>query len=158
MRAVRAAKAVREALSTGQTRAETSVDSREGHPHHQVLFGPNLMEPHVQTLTTSAACRDTDTPGSDTCGQNQSAGVRDRLPRDGGYEAQARALAPVQMKSDGPDRGADIHRAAAEGTRGNGGTLPRLSAIQHSFGRHDVSGVRAHVGGLAASASRRGKA
>lgn len=108
----------------------------------------------MQTLTTSAACRDTDTPGSDTCGQNQSAGVRDRHPRDGGYEAQARALAPVQMKSDGPDRGADIHRAAAEGTRGSGGTLPHLSAIQHSFGRHDVSGVSAHVGGPAASASK----
>lgn len=48
----------------------------------------------------------------------------------------------------------DIHQAAERGTSGSPGTLPHLDAIQRSFGRHDVGGVRAFVGGEAASASR----
>ena len=47
----------------------------------------------------------------------------------------------------------DIHAHAARGVSGSGGVLPHLEAIQHSFGHHDVSGVRAHVGGVAAEAS-----
>lgn len=48
----------------------------------------------------------------------------------------------------------DDHVVAARGTEGSGGQLPHLEAIQKSFGRHDVSAVRAHVGGEAANASR----
>lgn len=44
--------------------------------------------------------------------------------------------------------------AAARGTSGSPQQLPHLARIQQSFGRHDVSSVRAHVGGPAASASR----
>lgn len=50
---------------------------------------------------------------------------------------------------------ADAAREAAErGVSGSGGPLPHADAIQISFGRHDVSSIRAHVGGLAAGASR----
>jgi hypothetical protein len=45
------------------------------------------------------------------------------------------------------------HDVAARGTSGTGGALPHLQLIQESFGRHDVSGVSAHVGGAAAEAS-----
>src|SRR5512140_270036 len=45
---------------------------------------------------------------------------------------------------------ASIHAAAAHGTTGPAGQLPYLDTIQRAFGRHDVSQVRAHVGGVAA--------
>lgn len=43
-----------------------------------------------------------------------------------------------------------VQRAAAHGLSGSSSSLPHLAAIQHAFGRHDVSGVQAHVGGAAA--------
>lgn len=64
--------------------------------------------------------------------------------------------APVQRVDGdaGVDAGAVDPAAIAEaGMRGPAGTLPHLDRIQHSFGAHDVSGVRAHVGGRAAEAS-----
>lgn len=48
----------------------------------------------------------------------------------------------------------DPHRTAASGFMGGGGGLPHLGAIQRAFGRHDVSGVRAHVGGPASEAAQ----
>ncbi|WP_428269654.1 eCIS core domain-containing protein [Haliangium sp.] len=47
-----------------------------------------------------------------------------------------------------------VHHAAEAGVSGNGGTLPHLERIQQSFGPgHDVSNIKAHVGGAAAEAS-----
>lgn len=64
---------------------------------------------------------------------------------------------PVQRSAE--DAGevlspAMAHRAAAEGISEPGGALPHLSQIQRAFGRHDVSGIRAHTGPRAARASR----
>lgn len=42
---------------------------------------------------------------------------------------------------------------ARRGTKGSAQPLPHLDAVQRSFGRHDISGVRAHVGGAAETAS-----
>jgi hypothetical protein len=42
---------------------------------------------------------------------------------------------------------------AQQGVAGSGSPLPHLDQIQRSFGDHDVSGVRAHVGGQAAAAA-----
>jgi|GEM_PF-3018477 len=66
------------------------------------------------------------------------------------YDQAVQRLAPVQGQGDGD--GAEVHAAAAHGTSGGGGALPHLAAIQRSFGVHDVSGVRAHVGGKAGEA------
>ena len=46
----------------------------------------------------------------------------------------------------------DIHDAASHGVSGSGGPLPHLDRIQEAFGRHDVTGARAHVDGAAARA------
>ena len=46
-----------------------------------------------------------------------------------------------------------VHDAARQGVQGAATTLPHLDSIQASFGRHDVSGVAAHVGGDARMAS-----
>jgi hypothetical protein len=61
---------------------------------------------------------------------------------------------PVQAKGDARDDEAAVQRAASAGVSGSGGPLPHLDAIQQSFGAHDVSGVKAHVGDRAAAASR----
>jgi hypothetical protein len=54
----------------------------------------------------------------------------------------------------GPEQdSAEIQRHAAAGVAGSGGALPHRDRIQASFGRHDVSGVQAHVGGDAATAA-----
>src|SRR6185295_9888917 len=48
-----------------------------------------------------------------------------------------------------------VHHAAAEGVRGSAQPLPFLAAIQQSFGSHDVTGVRAHLGSQAREANRK---
>jgi hypothetical protein len=69
--------------------------------------------------------------------------------------------APVQHRSDegassspqGGDDSVSIHHTAESGVQGGGGALPHLDTIQKSFGQHDVSGIDAHVGGAAQTAS-----
>ncbi|WP_428267681.1 DUF4157 domain-containing protein [Haliangium sp.] len=66
---------------------------------------------------------------------------------------QLRATASVQAQGDAD--GEHVHRAAAAGVSGSGGPLPHLERVQASFGPgHDVSGIKAHVGGVAAEASQ----
>lgn len=49
--------------------------------------------------------------------------------------------------------GHEVHDAAARGVAGSPGALPFRDIIQASFGRHDVSGIGAHVGGDAERAT-----
>jgi len=49
---------------------------------------------------------------------------------------------------------AGVHGLAKEGTAGRSEALPFLDVIQKSFGRHDVSGIEAFVGGPAKKASQ----
>jgi hypothetical protein len=46
-----------------------------------------------------------------------------------------------------------VRSTAAAGFAGPAVAVPHLDVVQRSFGRHDVSGVEAHVGGAAAEAS-----
>lgn len=48
---------------------------------------------------------------------------------------------------------ADSQAIASEGVQGAGGPLPYANQIQALFGRHDVSGISAHVGGRAAASA-----
>ncbi|HEX8025251.1 MAG TPA: DUF4157 domain-containing protein, partial [Candidatus Limnocylindrales bacterium] len=61
--------------------------------------------------------------------------------------------AGAQAAAGGTDSQA-VHEAAAQGVAGGGGRLPHADTIQSLFGRHDISGVEAHVGGAAATANR----
>ncbi|MBL9014734.1 MAG: DUF4157 domain-containing protein [Myxococcales bacterium] len=63
--------------------------------------------------------------------------------------------APVQFERGARSElgGAEAHRVASHGVSGGGAALPHLDTIQRSFGKHDVTGVRAHVGGAATEAS-----
>ncbi len=60
----------------------------------------------------------------------------------------------VQRSASGQGDGAAVQQTAAQGIAGGGGPMPHLVPIQQLFGRHDVSGVEAHVGGGAETASR----
>jgi hypothetical protein len=76
-------------------------------------------------------------------------GTRDRNAMEQGADPVTPARATGQPK--------DIHdprRIAARGVEGYGERLPFLDLIQPSFGRHDLSGIRAHVGGAAGQAAR----
>lgn len=64
-------------------------------------------------------------------------------------QAKSRSARPVLEPE--PE---EIHEAAAEGIRGPGGALPHVATIQRSFGRFDVSHVKAHTDGPAAAAAR----
>ncbi len=46
-----------------------------------------------------------------------------------------------------------VQQTAQQGVAGSGSPLPHLDRIQRSFGSHELSGVRAHVGGEAAVAA-----
>ena len=64
---------------------------------------------------------------------------------------------PVQRKAsaDADERaGGDASAVAQRGVAGASSELPYATQIQRSFGRHDVSGVRAQVGGPAAQSAR----
>jgi hypothetical protein len=72
-----------------------------------------------------------------------------------GKRSLTQSLYPVQRSaahaaSEDPD---EVRRAASAGVAGSGGPLPYLEAIQRSFGRHDISGIRAHTGSEAAAAN-----
>ena len=63
-------------------------------------------------------------------------------------------LGSVQRRGEGGRDPAEVHAAAARGIEGPATALPFVAEIQRSFGPdHDVSGVKAHVGGAAAEAT-----
>jgi hypothetical protein len=71
------------------------------------------------------------------------------------------APTPVQRaaSADGKTRfddadGAAVQQAAAVGVAGGGRPLPHGDLVQRLFGRHDISGIEAHIGGAAETASR----
>jgi hypothetical protein len=77
---------------------------------------------------------------------------------DNVFDAFALHLDPVQRVAEATALGlmdpAAVHAQAARGTSGPATALPHADAIQRSFGPdHDLSGVMAHVGGPAATAS-----
>ncbi len=67
---------------------------------------------------------------------------------------QHRLAAHDVARSEDADASADVSRAAARGVRGASERLPHHDAIQASFGRHEVGGIQAFVGGAAAEATQ----
>jgi hypothetical protein len=69
--------------------------------------------------------------------------------------SSSHVAAPVDRAGGGAalPRSTRAQAIADAGTATGGARLPHQGAIQRSFGHHDVSGVRAHVGGEAAAAA-----
>jgi outer membrane protein OmpA-like peptidoglycan-associated protein len=61
----------------------------------------------------------------------------------------------VQREASGaPTAGGDVQAIAAEGAQGAGEQLPHVDRIQQLFGRHDVTGTKAQVGGAGTKAAQ----
>jgi hypothetical protein len=73
---------------------------------------------------------------------------------------QRKAVAPAGDGAGGPagqpakPGAGDVHALAAQGISGAATALPFRDRIQRLFGRHDVGGIQAHVGGPASQACR----
>jgi hypothetical protein len=88
-------------------------------------------------------------PGKRTLTMRLPAGSESPAYADPGDQPHS---GPAPQTAARPTSAADS--VAASGVVGSGQQLPYLDRIQSSFGAHDVTGVRAHVGGAAASSSR----
>ena len=64
-----------------------------------------------------------------------------------------RHAAPVQRRANGASSATDVQSTAAAGVAGAASRLPHFDTIQRAFGKHDISGIRAQVGGAATEAA-----
>lgn len=99
------------------------------------LAGAQRMGSHLERLLTRGTGERAAAPG-----EGAAAGI-----------VQAKLNLPRAAIEPEPE---EIQAAAEEGTRGAGGSLPYLGEIQRSFGRHDVSHVKAHTDAGAAAGAR----
>jgi len=74
-------------------------------------------------------------------------GTASRIPLQMLFGVQRDATAQVEDP-------ARVHAAAARGTATPATRLPHADQIQRAFGRHDISGIQAHVGDEAAESAR----
>ena len=65
---------------------------------------------------------------------------------------QAKRAAVQRQAADAEATGSDVQSAATQGVSGAGSALPHLDSVQGAFGKHDVTGVSAHIGGSATEA------
>jgi hypothetical protein len=101
--------------------------------------------PRARDIAAEIATLERSNPGGPQ--RNESDGLTASAPVE---------LAAVQLDASPSDAHEDpfaIHLLARDGVASGGGRLPHHDAIQRSFGHHDLSGVRAHVGGAATEAS-----
>src|SRR5690349_2509117 len=103
----------------------------------------------MRSLDTKRA-RDLDDDHDDLRGTPGRATLTSRLPPAASSIAHAVVR---QLPAKGDLRGDDAHEVAAYGMAGAGSSLPFFDQIQRAFGHHDISGVRAHIGGRASEAS-----
>jgi hypothetical protein len=125
------------------------------------------VAPGKQTRTAGENAADAlaCSPGSSSGGASASsagdwpmtAGLAAAMGMSGGESSAAASssAAVVQRKAGGMPAwaGGEVTAVAERGVASAAAALPHLDTIQRSFGTHDVSGVRAQVGGEAATAS-----
>jgi hypothetical protein len=78
----------------------------------------------------------------------------DRFGAAGAQRIIQRKMAERRAARLEQESAAQVQAAAEKGTSSAGGPLPHLDTIQKSFGRHDVSHVKAHVDGAAAAGAQ----
>lgn len=71
------------------------------------------------------------------------------------FSTNASSSRPVQRRASGAStKTSDVQSTAEAGVAGASSRLPFFDTIQRSFGKHDISGVQAQVGGAATQASQ----
>jgi outer membrane protein OmpA-like peptidoglycan-associated protein len=121
---------------------------------HQQLSKTNQRDEHWETDSSIESVPPISVPVHPILRLQQTVGNQavQRLLRSGG-NVQPK-LKPNAMH-DTINNALDIHEAARSGLNGDAQPLPYLNTIQQSFGRHDVTGVKAHVSGAAREANER---
>ena len=114
---------------------------------------PPVADP---TPSTPVQLRSAEPPPPPAADAPKAAESESLVPSDGDAKPALEKLAPhgVPALATGAASDDHVHEAAHRGVTGAGSALPHGDAIQRAFGRHDVSSVKAHVGGEAATASR----
>jgi len=114
---------------------------------------PPVADP---TPSTPVQLRSAEPPPPPAADAPKAAESESLVPSDGDAMPPLEKLAPhgVPALATGAASDDHVHEAAQRGVAGAGSALPHGDAIQRAFGRHDISGVQAHVGGEAATASR----
>ncbi len=118
-----------------------SLESSHEHiedTEHPPLDGgaPQLLPRRIATGTVPAATNTNAVPASSRFGSAVNSGIR-----------------ALQYKGGNDLDGDRARQLAASGFAGGGGAMPHADAIQRSFGKHDIGGVSAHVGGAASQAA-----
>lgn len=108
----------------------------------------------VQRKATAAPTQRRASPGVQLKSSNYVQQKAEVSPDNGasGYDVQRLEASPDEQQRGPGLTGEGVQSRAAEGVAGGGSQLPHEEAIQASFGQHDVSGIRSHVGGAAAEA------
>jgi hypothetical protein len=127
---------VRGSRRTLPRRCRRMGDARATFTRRGISMGHDYQSGRASTSSASAPGRsDGPSPGKRTLVETAHGGV-------------------VQRKETGEAPRSGVHAAAERGTVGPGGPLPHAETIQRLFGRHDVSGMRAHTDGAAQQANR----
>lgn len=111
------------------------------------------LEPQASAPIAGHSSAESSTPGRRTQTESEGAAAESG-PSLYSNSSPLAAFARGGAEPPADDDHKDVHATAQRGVGGAGRQLPHLDAIQRSFGKHDVSGVSAHVGGDAADASR----
>lgn len=134
--------------------SNSRLAARSG-PAHGTVQGPA-----AGVMQLRCACGNRSTAGGEcaACGQasvqRKSRGGVEREDRDARTERATAPTEPVSVGATGDFARLPVHGNTHTATAARAGSpLPFLDAIQRSFGRHDVSGVRAHTDRTAAMAA-----
>ncbi|MCB9529989.1 MAG: DUF4157 domain-containing protein [Myxococcales bacterium] len=102
-----------------------------------------------QARTGSGSERAPSKPSGAEGGPSEDGDLRRQIMASRARQGQASDI----RRAQGDMAGGAAHAVARAGVAGAAGPLPHLDAIQAAFGRHDVSGARAVVGGPAQGAA-----
>jgi hypothetical protein len=120
----------------------------------------HAFEPRHASSSGAAATRTSVDPGRSSLTAQlsmatpASSGTVQRKAADPTNGAQASGAPPAggKDKAQSGAQAGDVQAIATRGISGPATSLPHLDRIQRLFGRHDVSGIQAHIGGPAAQA------
>jgi hypothetical protein len=143
----------------GETRDGRAAERRQPAPGKVTLTGKlsagrsPAVQRKVAATATGAAMRPARSAWDHTMDSWMDAAHRGltALADDAGDGGDVQASGSLDAEDP-----ASVHRVAVAGVSGAGSALPHLDRVQEAFGSvHDVTGVRAHVGGTAGEASER---
>jgi len=115
-------------------------------------------DPAAAPGAEAAAAEDPAAAAAAEAGADPEAAAAEEPAAEEAVEAEGEdpgAEAPVQAKAAGgqAEDPEHVQAAAAQGVAGSGGAMPHGDAIQRSFGKHDISGVKAHTDDKASAAA-----